>query len=334
MLNVGIVGFGVMGKTHFKCYKAMPGIKITAICDAGDIKVAGQTQASANLGRLDSDIDITNISIYKNFDAMLREEKLDLISITLPTFMHADFTVKALEAGVNVLCEKPMSLTLAECQTMIDAAEKAKKVLQIGHCIRFWPEYVKAGEIITSGTYGQVKAATFQRLSASPTWSWNNWLQNESKTGGAILDLHIHDVDIILHWFGIPTSVFCTATGGSSHVMTQYSYPDGKVVAAEASWLMAPGFGFKMAFNIVLEKATIIFDSSQQPTLKIHTFDNETYTPAPDKKDGYWFEIEYFVKTVLGEKLPSIITPQQSLDSVRIALAEKTSAMQHREVKI
>ncbi len=332
MLNVGIVGFGVMGKTHFKCYRAMPEVNVTAICDAADINIAAQTQASANLGKMESDIDITNVHIYKDFQKMLREEKLDLVSITLPTFMHADFTIKALQAGVNVLCEKPMSLTLDGCQAMIDAAEKSKKVLQIGHCIRFWPEYVRAKEIINSGEYGQVKAASFQRLSSSPTWSWNNWLQDESKNGGAIMDLHIHDVDIILHWFGIPASVFSTATAGYNYVMTQYLYPDDKVVTAEASWLMAPGFGFKMAFNIVLEKATIIFDSTQETALKIYMLDGTTYIPEPEKKDGYWFEIEYFVKTVSGQKLPPIITPQQSLDVVRIALAEKLSAKEHRKV--
>ncbi len=334
MLNVGIVGFGVMGKTHFKCYQAMQGIKITAICDTGDINIAAQTQASANLGKMESGIDISNVHIYKDFEKMLSEEKLDLVSITLPTFMHADFAVKALHAGVNVLCEKPMALSPNECRSMIDAAEKSGKVLQIGHCLRFWPEYVRAKEIINSGEYGQVKAASFQRLSAAPTWSWNNWLQNESKNGGAIMDLHIHDVDIILHWFGVPASVFSAATTGCNHVMTQYLYPDDKVVTAEASWLMAPGFGFKMAFNIVLEKATIVFDSTQETALKIHTFDGKTYTPEAENKDGYWFEIEYFVKTVLGEKLPKIISPQQSFDAVRIALAEKISAKEHRKVDI
>lgn len=334
MLNVGIVGFGVMGKTHYKCYQAMPEVNVTAICDAGDINIATQTQASANLGKMESGIDITNVHIYKDFEKMLREEKLDLVSITLPTFMHADFTVKALQTGVNVLCEKPMSLTLDECQTMIDAAQKSGKVLQIGHCIRFWPEYVKAKKIINSGEYGQVKAASFQRLSSSPTWSWNNWLQNESKNGGAIMDLHIHDVDIILHWFGIPNSVFSTATAGCNHVMTQYLYPDDKVVTAEAGWLMAPGFGFKMAFNIVLEKATIIFDSTQETALKIYMLDGTTSIPQSENKDGYWFEIEYFVKTVSGQKLPKLITPQQSFDAVRIALAEKLSAKEHRKVGI
>lgn len=338
MLNVGIVGFGVMGKMHCKCYQTLPGVRVAAICETGDIKTVGTAHAAANLGKLDADMDIEKFRLYRDFDRMLHEEKLDLVSITLPTFMHADFTIKALDAGVHVLCEKPMALSLHECRRMIDAAKKSGKVLQIGHCIRFWPEYVKTGHLIDSGEYGQVRAATFRRLSAFPTWGWKNWQQNGSKNGGAMMDLHIHDTDIILHWFGIPASVFCTAAKGPSgdydHIITQYSYPDDKVIAAEASWLMAPAFGFKMAFNIALEKATIIFDSTCQPSLKIQSFNNETCTPASEEKDGYWFEIEHFVKTILGEKLPQVITPQQSYDAVRIALAEKISASEHRKVEL
>ena len=339
MLKAGVVGFGVMGKTHCKCYHSFPGVQVVAICEIGDIKKLGTSQAAANLGKLDTAMDIENVRLYSDFDKMLQDEKLDLISITLPTYMHADYTVKALEAGLHVLCEKPMALDLEQCQLMIDAAKRSGKVLQIGHCIRFWPEYVKARHIIESGEYGKVRAATFQRLSAPPTWSWNNWQRAGSKNGGgAMMDLHIHDVDIILHWFGLPESVYTSAaqgpTGCYDHILTQYAYPDDKVVTAEASWLMAPGFGFRMSFNIALEKATITFDSTSDPSLKIHTFDNKTYTPAPENKDGYWFEIEYFIKTILGEKLPRIITPQQSYDAVRIALAEKISADEHLKVEL
>lgn len=338
MLSVGIVGFGVMGKTHCKCYQSLPGVHVAAICETGDVKKTGTAHAAANLGKLDAAMDIEDVRVYSDFDKMLHEEKLDLISIALPTFMHADFTLKALKAGINVLCEKPMALSLDECQSMMDAAKKSGKVLQIGHCVRFWPEYIKAKQIIDSREYGRVRAATFQRLSAFPTWGWNNWQQNGSKNGGAMMDLHIHDTDIILHWFGIPASVFCTAahgpSGGYDHLITQYTYSDDKVVAAEASWLMAPDFGFRASFNIALEKATLIFDSTCQPSFKIHTFDNKTCTPAPEEKDGYWFEIEYFVKTIRGEKLPQIITPQQSYDAVRIALAEKISAHEHRKVEL
>jgi predicted dehydrogenase len=338
MLNAGVVGFGVMGKTHFKCYQSLPDVRVAAICETSDIKMASTSQAAANLGNLNTEINIESVHIYKDFERMLSEQNLDLVSITLPTFMHADFTTKALKAGVNVLCEKPMALNLDECRRMIDAAKESGKVLQIGHCVRFWPEYVKAKQIIDSGQYGQVRAATFQRLSAFPTWSWNDWQRNGSKNGGTIMDLHIHDTDIILHWFGVPASVFCGAvrgpTGDYDHIVTQYSYPDDKVVAAEASWLMAPGFGFRMGFNIALEKATIAFDSTCEPSLKLYTFDNETLIPSLEKKDGYWFEIDYFVKTILGKKLPPLITPQQSYDAVRIVLAEKLSANEHRKVEL
>jgi len=266
------------------------------------------------------------------------EEELDLVSITLPTFMHADFTVQALEAGLHVLCEKPMALSLEECRLMMKEAEKSGKKLQIGHCIRFWPEYVKTKEIIDSGRYGKVKAAAFQRLSSFPTWGWKNWQQDGDKNGGAMMDLHIHDTDIILHWFGLPTSVFTSATKGPSgnfdHINTHYAYTDGKTVVAEASWLMAPSFGFKMAFTLVLENATIIYDSTSKSKLKIYTLENETFTFPAQQKDAYWYQIEHFINNLRGEQTLEIISPQQAYETVRTALAEKQSATERKAVDL
>jgi len=338
MLKAGIVGFGVMGKKHFQCYQMMPDVQVVAICETNKIKKDDTTHAAANVGKKDAELDLDNVKLYKDYHQMLVDEELDLVSITVPTFMHADFTTKALKAGLHVLCEKPMALTLEECRLMMTEAEKSCRVLQIAHCIRFWPEYVKTKEIIDSGRYGKVKAAAFQRLSSFPTWGWKNWQQNGEKNGGAMMDLHIHDTDIILHWFGLPSSVFCSATKGPSgsfdHINTHYTYADDKTVVAEASWLMAPSYGFKMAFTVLLENATIIFDSTSNPTLKILTCGNETFTLPSQQKDGYLHQIEYFIKTIRGEQPLEIISPQQAYDTVRIALAEKTSATERKPVDL
>jgi len=339
MLKAAIVGFGVMGKTHCRYYQKIPSVQVTAICEASDIKKTTYSHTAANLGKIGTnDIDINNIKQYKNYQQMLNSENLDIISVTLPTYMHADYTIQALNAGIHVLCEKPMALTIDECQRMIAAANQNAKVLQIAHCIRFWPEYVKAKQIIDSHKYGKVRTADFQRLSAFPTWGWKNWQQDGSRNGGAMMDLHIHDTDIINHWFGLPVSVFCSAIKGPSgdydHIHTHYYYDDDKVVTAEASWLMAPGYNFKMSFTVNLEYATILFDSTSSPTLKILTFDNHTYSFPAEEKDGYWHEIEHFVKTVQGENVPQIITPKQSCESVKLALAEKISANEHIVIEL
>ena len=88
---------------------------------------------------------------------------------------------------------------------------------------------------------------------------------------------------------------------------------------------MAPGFGFEMSFKIMLEKATLVYSSAQEPTFRIFPIDGETIIPEIPTGDGYSFEIQHFVDTLSGKAVPSIITPEQSGDSVKIIEAEKES---------
>ena len=251
-------------------------------------------------------------------------------------FMRSSL-LKALKAGLNVLCEKPMAMNVKECRQMMDAAKQSKKLLQIGHCIRFWPEYAATKKIIDSGKYGKVLSATFQRLSLTPTWSWDNWLLDGKRSGGATLDLHIHDADYIQYVFGMPKEVFSRGVKGPSkdfdHIVTNYIY-NGKVVTAEGGWVMTPKFGFEMSFNVALEKATIVYNCTQSPAFKICPLKGEVITPKVEAGDGYSIEIAHFVKAISGKAVPKILTPAQSCDSVKLIEAEKKSARSGKKAAI
>jgi len=338
VLRVGIVGLGCMGVKHFWGYKALEDVSLVAICDIDQSKFTSTSGTVGNVGGTKEVLDFTGIKLYSDFEKMLSEVPLDAVSITLPTYLHAQYVTKAFDAGINVLAEKPMALDLDQCQAMIDAAEKSGKTLQIGHCVRFWPEYAKTKQIIDSGRYGRVLIATFQRLSATPTWSWNNWLLDNSKSGGAALDLHIHDSDIVQYWFGMPKAVLSAgstnAGGGYDHIVTQFIYDDGKVITAEGGWMMAPGFGFQMSFHVVMEKATITYDCSREPAFRLCPTKGDVITPEIESGDGYSLEIAHFVKILAGEKLPAITRPQQSRDSVRIVQAEVDSARTGKKISL
>lgn len=329
MVKVGIIGLGFMGKMHFRCYKAMKNVRVAAICDIDASKFSDKSGIAGNISGAEKPLDLKGIELYTRADRMLAEADLDAVSITLPTYLHCEYTLKALKAGLNVFCEKPMALTVTEAQKMVDAAKKAKKQLQVGHCIRFWPEYAKTKEIIDSGKYGKVLTATFQRLSLTPTWSWKGWLMDGKKSGGAAMDLHIHDSDFIQYLFGMPKQVFSRGVKGLSkdidHIVTSYIYKDSKVVTAEGGWVMTPGFGFEMSFNIALEKATISYDCTRQPAFKVAPAKGKVLLPKVAKGDGYSCELKHWVKLLHGQKTADVITPKASLDSVRLALAEKKS---------
>jgi 1,5-anhydro-D-fructose reductase (1,5-anhydro-D-mannitol-forming) len=330
MLRVGIIGLGFMGKMHFRCWQALEDARLVAVCDIDEGKFASAGGVVGNITGAEQPLDFRDIQTFTDAREMFAKMNLDAVSITLPTYLHPEYTCLALQSGVNVLSEKPMALDLAGCERMISVARESGKLLQVGHCIRFWPEYARAKAIVDSGQYGAILAATFQRLSSTPGWSWQNWILDGAKSGGAILDMHIHDADFVQYLFGLPESVFCRASKGPSgaydHAVSSYVYPDGKVITAEGGWVMAPGFGFQMSFHMVLERATIVFDSTRVPSFKVCPVVGETFTPPVDPGDGYSCEIRHFADLLLGKPAPSVLTSQQSFDSVRLILAEKQSA--------
>lgn len=338
MVRVGIVGFGFMGRQHLNCYRTLKGVRVIAICDGDKSRLRNTRKITGNIGQEGKSLKLDNVALYTDFERMLAEEQLDAVSITLPTFMHRDFTVKALDAGVNVLCEKPMAMSVSQCEEMITAARGNNKVLQIGHCIRFWPEYVKAKEIIDSGRYGGVLTASFRRISPVPGWSWKNWLINAKQSGGAIMDMHIHDADYVQYLFGLPLAVRSQAvtgpSGGFDYVSTQYVYKDQKVVTAEGGFVKSPDFKFEMSFVISLEKATILYDCRCKPALQLYLTKGGCVTPKIELEDGYTREITHFIEKITGKKASKIISPIDSLNAVKIVLAEKQSAKTKREIAI
>jgi 1,5-anhydro-D-fructose reductase (1,5-anhydro-D-mannitol-forming) len=338
MLRVGIVGFGFMGRMHFRQWKALDGAEAVAICDANPNIQEDTKRAVGNIAGAEGEIDFAGIELFQDFDQMLAKGKLDAISLTLPTYLHAEYTEKALSQGVHVLCEKPMALTTADCDRMIRAARKSGRILQIGHCVRFWPEYAKAKEIIDGGKYGKVVAGMFQRLGAPPGWSIDNWFVDEARSGGVALDLHIHDTDYVQYLFGMPKAVCSHGAKGPKgqliHIVTEYEYGEDKLIVAEGGWGMTTAFGFEMSFNLVLERATIVYDLTRTPMLRVCPAEGEAFTPEVPAGDGYSRQTEHFLKAVRGEHVPEITTLEQSRNSVRIVEAEKKSINSRERILI
>ncbi|MBN1126538.1 MAG: Gfo/Idh/MocA family oxidoreductase [Sedimentisphaerales bacterium] len=338
MLRIGIVGFGFMGRMHYKCWQAMDDAEVVAVCDSNPNLIADANKAVGNIEGAADHIDFDKMEVFSNFDAMLESGKVDAISLALPTNLHPDFSIKALQAGIHVLCEKPMALDVAECERMIDASRKTGNVLQIGHCVRFWPEYAKAKEIVDSGCYGKIRSAMLQRLSAPPTWATDGWLGDDKRSGGMVLDLHIHDTDYVQYLLGTPKAVQSfiarDKAGSAIHVATHYRYHNDKVVTAEGGWAMTPSFGFEMSFNLLLEGATLTYDCTRNPAFRVCPSDGEAYTPEVAPGDGYSRQIEYFNRSIQGDNTEEVITLDQSMESIRIIQAEIESASKDKMISL
>ena len=171
MIRTALVGLGFMGQQHFALHQGMDSIELLAVCDKLPARAAEQAEAvGGNIGEAQK-LDLSGVGRYTCFDEMLKHEGVEVVDICTPTHLHAAMTVKALEAGKHVICEKPMALNPAECQTMIDAAAANGKLLFIAQCIRFWPEYELLADWVKSGKLGKITSAKFTRLSPPPVWS-------------------------------------------------------------------------------------------------------------------------------------------------------------------
>ena len=178
-LKAALVGVGSMGRGHLDNYvkflKEDSPIQIVALCDVDEKKFTNY-KADFNLGEVGADgYDFNMFRLYNDLDKMLEAETdLDMVTIALPTYLHCWGACKCMEKGINVLSEKPMALTVEQCEEMIACAKKNNVRLMIGQCLRFAPAYLKLKEIIDSGELGEVVASFFFRGGGTPLWSYEN----------------------------------------------------------------------------------------------------------------------------------------------------------------
>lgn len=320
MIKVAVVGLGFMGQTHFGCYKNNPLAEVVAVGDANPAKLTSGAKVEGNIGANEA-LDLSGVRTTTDIESLVNDPEIELLDFSLPTREHAKWTVAALNAGKHVLCEKPMAWTTKECDAVIEAQEKSGKALLIGHCLRFWPQYVKAQELIASGELGEVLYARFFRAGGAPTWS--KWLMDGALSGGAVLDMHVHDVDTALWWFGKPDSI---RTSGVIHdglplkVDAAWNYSSGPQVQIHGGW-DAHGGGFAMGFELTGTRNSLVWDSSKGDAMQLFGQDGERAIEV-SSDSAYQLEIDYLLECISKGELPSRITPQTSKLSVEMAREE------------
>ncbi|MHB0911957.1 MAG: Gfo/Idh/MocA family protein [Armatimonadota bacterium] len=328
MLKVGLVGYGFMGHMHAQCYVATGEAQMVAVADVDPAKRA--------------EAESKGWKAYPSVEAMLEGENLDIVDICTPTYLHEKHVVAAAGKVKHIMCEKPMSISVESCDRMIEAVERSGATLMIAQVIRFWPEYAVIKELVDSGKYGKVKWLSAHRRSPFPSQGWENWFADLKKSGGAALDLHIHDLDYINYLVGLPKKVDARGTDSLNSILTTgWEHEGGAKSYAEGTFELAPGFPFNMALLVACEGATFKFDMSASPSLMVYPFEGEAYAPELPKPNigastetsgnisdlgGYYNEIKYFIDCVKSGREPEVVTPKDAREAVRVCLAVTESA--------
>ncbi len=307
MLKVGLVGVGAISGSHIPTWQKNDNVELVALCDV----------------RKEQMDQYDGVNKYTDYDEMLNNEELDIIDICVPTFLHVEFSLKALNKGINVICEKPVSLKSGDATMLFQVAKENNVKFMIAQVLRFWNEYNILKDIYDSKKYGNLLSGSMIRLSARPKWSWDNWYTDESRSGLVPFDLHIHDADFMVYAFGKPKNVhsYRSNTPTQDYINAVYEF-DGFSICSEASWYAAP-YPFVAEFRFQFEKAVV---ANENGSLKIYEADGEVidYSAKNDcekteisipKSSGYENEIVYFIDCVLNNKDQNVVTPD-SLETV------------------
>jgi len=334
MIAVGVIGLGMMGLTHLDVYAKRTDVRIAVIADANPDRLSGKERAGGNIeGQAQSGIDLTQVRQYNEGKDLINDNKVELVDICLPTPMHREYTEAALRAGKHVLVEKPLGRTAADAVKVADSAKKAKGLCMVAMCIRFWPGWDWLKNAIENQTYGSVLAAFFRRVAEHPG---GPFYSNGELCGGALLDLHVHDTDIVQYYFGIPKAVssrgYSKVTGEIDHVITQYHYDDVPLVTAEGGWVMAEGFGFKMQYTVNFERATATFEFDGENHLMLYEPGKKPQELNVGSETGYEREIAYFLNCVQKNEKPSVVTLDDAVNSLKIVEAENESIASGRPI--
>jgi predicted dehydrogenase len=249
--------------------------------------------------------------------------------------------------GIHVFLEKPACITETACEKLLEAKEKSSVQVMVGQVLRSFEEYRFLKKAYDEQTFGKLKSIVMQRLSGTANWGFENWFHDESRSGSAVLDLHIHDLDFLRYLLGEPDGLQVKATafpsGVVNHIVTQYQFKE-VFASAEGIWDISPAIPFEAGFRAHFEQGTVVFRSNQEHTLQVYLPDGTSYVPTIHKEfekidhsaginiselGPYYTEIKYFIDCLQSGEVPVIATLEDGIQSVRLALEELRLAKEY-----
>ena len=349
--RIGIIGCGGIAGMHARSYKEIEGIELVACTDI-DPKRAKEFAAANGVKK-----------VYADFRKLIAAGRLDAVSVCTPNYAHCEPTVAALEAGINVFCEKPIGMNAREAETMAAAARRTKRLLTIGHHMRFRPEAQYLHKMIAGGEFGPVYFGRSFALRRRGIPGWGAFHITAKSGGGPLIDIGVHALDLIMWIMGSPKPV---AVSGAAYTKfgnrpdfhspwgdykrADYDVEDfacgfvrfdnGATLALEASWAAHLPFSESLAQTILGERAGAVlrpFSPDKEPALEIFQSRGEALVDVRPSGfadvNVYVAEMKRWVACLRGEA-EVLVKPEESVNVQRVIDSVYLSSERSREVVI
>lgn len=326
-VNLAIIGGGYMGQNHARVFSTIEKVNLIAICDK-DIKKAEKISKQYK------------IKIYTNYPKLFQSEKLDAVSICLPTSLHFSSSVAAIKKGIHLFIEKPITAKIIEAERLIQLARSRKIKIMVGHIERFNPVVNEIKQRIKSGELGKVLKIHTQRFSP-PT--------GRAQDVSAVIDLATHDIDIIQYLLDEKPIRIYAETDNRAHrkedlMSAIVRFKSGSIGLIEVSWLHPTK---TRSLSVLGENGMYVADYITQELLfyrqNENLFRNNLSQPtsitradvvkvAFQAKEPLQIELEAFtLALVSGTKMP--VTAQDGLLALKLADEMIKSGAKHKIVK-
>jgi len=309
-MRVAVIGGGAMGQHHIRIYSEMKDVELVGICDTDRNRAFSLAKSY-------------NTTPYYDHKELL-EQELDAVSVVVPTTFHSNVALDIISSGTHLLVEKPIADTLESADTMIRAAHDAKVKLMVGHIERFNPAVSKLKEIVDSGMLGKIVSISSRRVGP---------FNPRIRDVGIIMDLGVHDIDVISYLYGRKINEVYTIAGKDIH-----SFEDHASILlrcdtnlsgmVETNWLTPHKIRNLTAIGL---KGVAYLDYIKQ-TVELH---DEAWvrTAKVEPKEPLKNELEHFIKAVRNNT-DVISNGETSRHALEVAMAAIESYQKGKAIGI
>jgi len=327
MVRIGFVGAG-----------GMAGVYADRIADMEDATVAGV--ASPNSAASFVDEHAPSATAYSDAEVLCLSGDVDAVAVLTPTDTHREMVEVAAEHGLDVICEKPLARTVEGARAIADVVEETEITFMTAHVVRFFPEYATAKERVDAGEVGDPGVVRTRRAFGFP--GDRGWFDEFERSGGALLDVAVHDFDYLRWAFGPVEQVFTRradweSEGHSEVALTTVRLESGVVGHVEVYTVEVPSVPFTTSFEIAGTEGLIEFDLddvepvTQYGQESVHAPRDPVGDDLPLGRDGYRRQLDQFVECVESGEDP-LVGVADGAASMRVSLAAIESARRNAPV--